>query len=336
MKNTLLALLVVATLGLAGLAWNQRSRIAELEAAQADAAARAARAEKSAQATKQLLAEAEKARAAAPTETKAARSAGGGAQAAGAARRDAANAMAVLDNPGIQKMMSTGMKNSLDQRYASLFRQLKLSPAALDKLKDLLVEKQMSAMDAMRVAQANGMMANPAEMAGVMNKVQGEVDESIHSLLGDQGFQHFQDYNQNMASYALLDQLERRLSFTNVPLEASQAEAMLQVFKTTTQPSQIERTAAGGAMAGFVQSFAGASPIAGAISQRPVTDATIDGARGVLSAPQLEALQQLQVEQQSQMNAMQNLRGAIGGPGAAVGEARVITIPATPQPAPKN
>jgi hypothetical protein len=259
---------------------------------------------------------------------------------AAATRRDnTANAMAVLDNPAMQRMMSASIKGSLDQRYSALFRQLRLSPADLDKFKDLLVEKQMSAVDTLRVAQSRGMTSNPTEMLGLMNKVQGEMDDSIHALLGEQGFQSFQDYNQNMASYGLLDQIERRLSYTNAPLQAAQSEALLQILKTTTQPSALERAPGAGSLAGIMQTFGGGNAMTASLTQRPITDATVDAAKGVLSAPQVDALRQLQTEQQSQAGAMQNMRGMLGagGTGDVRVEARVMTVPiggAAPTPAP--
>jgi hypothetical protein len=339
MKNTLVAILALIAIVLGGLAWSQKQRIAELEAARVAAENKAREAQRATDTTKQLLADAEKERAA--LQAQKARSVAP-ANAAPTTRRDPAAAMAVLDNPAMQRMMSASIKGSLDQRYASLFRQLRLSPTDLDKFKDLLVEKQMSAVDALRVAQSRGMTSNPAEMAGLMNKVQGEMDDSIHALLGEQGFQTFQDYNQNIASYGLLDQIERRLSYTNAPLQATQSEALLQILKTTTQPSALERAPGAGSMAGFMQTFAGGNALTASLTQRPITDATVDAAKGVLTAPQVDALRQLQTEQQSQAGAMQNVRGVLGvggagGTGDVRVEARVMTVPiggATPTPAP--
>jgi hypothetical protein len=45
----------------------------------------------------------------------------------------------------------------------------------------------------------------------------------------------------------------------------------------------------------------------------PITDATINMAQGVLSGPQLEALKQLQAEQQAQQKIGEALRQTMGG-----------------------
>jgi hypothetical protein len=91
-----------------------------------------------------------------------------------------------------------------------------------------------------------------------------------------------------------------------------------------------------------MQTFAGGNALTASLTQRPITDATVDAAKGVLTAPQVDALRQLQTEQQSQAGAMQNVRGVLGvggagGTGDVRVEARVMTVPiggATPTPAP--
>src|SRR4051812_32869569 len=59
---------------------------------------------------------------------------------------------ALLANPEMQKLMAVQQKGALDSRYSSLFKQLNLSPADLEKFKNLLVEKQSAAMDVMAAA----------------------------------------------------------------------------------------------------------------------------------------------------------------------------------------
>jgi len=315
----------MAALVLGVLLWRQNQRLDELQQ-------QAATAQKHTQETERRLAAAEKSRTDLEAEVKSLRSQPAASRASSTrAQNPMAAANAMFDNPNFQRVMATSMKGTLDQRYAALFRQLKLSPADLDKFKDLLVEKQMSSFDAVRLAQSGDPAAKPGDIAGVVNKVQGEMDDSIRSLLGEQGFQRFQEFNQNTASYSLLDQVERRLSYTNAPLQESQSESLLQILKATTQPPAIERGPGGSAMASFAQGFAGSNPMLAAMTQRPITDDTIESAKNVLSAPQIEVLRQLQAEQQNQANTMQNLRGAFG-PGGATGST-ILTLPSATPPA---
>lgn len=312
-KTFLTALFAVATLVLAALLFQARQQLAQLEQKNAlDASDRDAALKRATEA-EQRLASADKRRASAEAELKTLREKPAAApDAAPARRRDPGAGFAALDNPAVQKVMANSMKGGLDQRYAALFRKLKLSPADLEKFKNLLVEKQMSGLDVMRAAQSQGLNpdSNPAGFSALMTKAQGEVDDNIRSLLGDQGFGQFQDYNQNIGSYGLLDQIERRLSYTNAPLDGAQTEALLLVLGETAK-SPIPAGAAGGAMASFVQGMGAANPMLAAMTQPRITDQTIAAAQGVLGASQIEVLKQLQAEQQSQAATMQSLRGGV-------------------------
>lgn len=238
-----------------------------------------------------------------------------------------ASAMAAIDNPAMQRMMAASMKAALDQRYGALFKKLKLSPEALDKFKDLLVEKQMTALDVMRVLQTRGQgqRINEKEIEAVMTRTQSDADAGIRTFLGEEGFTRFEEFNQHSASYGLLDQVERRLSYTNAPLQDSQSEALLRVLKDAA----VSNTPAGAApsinaLTGAVQGIGGNSALSG-INQPQITDHTLAAAQGVLSAPQIEVLRQLQAEQQKQRDMMQSLRAQ--GRGAA-GQ----TAPESPRP----
>jgi hypothetical protein len=249
-----------------------------------------------------------------------------------ATRADPARARAAiaspLDNPATQRMMATTLKSTLDQRYGALFRQLKLSPADLDKFKDLLTERQMSTLDAVRALQSQGGGAASArELPELMRKVQGDVDESIRGLLGDDRFQQYQDFNQNLASYTLLEQIERRLSYTSSPLQQNQSTALARVLIETAQPNP-----ALGGMGNLVQSLGGSSPMVTALVQRPISDDTIARAQGILEPAQVDVLRQIQAEQQAQANMIQSLR-ANAGSAAPRGNAIVVPVEEG-QPAP--
>ncbi|HVS53551.1 MAG TPA: hypothetical protein VHD62_14445 [Opitutaceae bacterium] len=327
MKNFLLVVLATACLGLGALAWWQRQQLAALdEALQQTARDQTALKRQVAEADQRAI-DAEKKRASAEAELTELRKQPEPAPASRAAdaARSRANAMSALDNPAMQKFMASSIKSSLDQRYGGLFRQLRLSPAELEQFKDLLAERQMSSLDAVRALQTQG--ASPADLPALMKKVQGEVDESVHTLLGDQRYEQYQNFNQNIASYTLLDQIDRRLSYTNAPLQPSQSDALLRVLIEHNQPAA---NSAQGMALNLAQSMSGLSPAISTLMQRPLTDETIAAAQTVLSPPQLEALRQLQSEQRSQASTMQSLRGA----GGAASSSGLINLTPAPAPAP--
>jgi len=324
-KNILPAVVGLAVVFLGYYSWQQRQQIAALEATVARQAGERATWQPRLAELEQRATAAEKARSEAEARLAEMR------PAATATRADIARVRTTvaspLDNPATQRMMATTLKSTLDQRYGTLFRQLKLSPAELDKFKDLLAERQMSTLDAVRALQSQGGAVTAADLPELMRKVQGDVDASIRGLLGDERFAQYQDFNQNLASYTLLDQIERRLSYTNAPLQPSQSAALARLLIETAQPNP-----GIGGMSSVMQSLGGSNPMVTALVQRPLSDDAIARAQGLLEPAQVEVLRQIQAEQQEQANMIRSIRANAGSvaPGGNVIVAPVDAEPAAP------
>jgi hypothetical protein len=231
--------------------------------------------------------------------------------------------MAMLNNPGMQKMMATMARSGLDQRYGPLFRKLKLSPADLAKLKDQLIEKQMSGLDVLQAAQAQGgAAADEKVLTEVMGGVQGELDANIHSLLGDAGFKQFEDFNKNAGSYGLLDQVERRLGYTNSPLQTTQSDALMRVLSETAKAPDSTGEMGKNPMSSLMQGMAGGNPMVAAMTEPRITETTITAAEKVLTPTQVEVLRQLQTEQEERATSFQAMRGLMGGGGSGGAKAK--------------
>ncbi len=236
---------------------------------------------------------------------------------------------AMMESPQAQKFMAMQQKAGLDGRYAALFRKLNLSPADLDKFKDLLVERQTSAMDVMAAARNQGldMRANSQEIAQLIHDAQSEVDISIQGVLGDTGYQSYQNYEQTLPMRNTVSQLEQRLSYTSTPLSSDQADQLARIL-TDTNPKQANdpRTAIAGAF-----SMGTAGPVAFFGGGTSINDDTIARAQGVLSTDQMDALKKMQQEQIARAQLSQEMRlnraGAV--PGASGGP---IPMPVSPAP----
>jgi RNA polymerase sigma factor (sigma-70 family) len=206
-----------------------------------------------------------------------------------------------------QKALAAAARSGLDQRYGGLFRRLGLSPAELEKLRDLLVERQVSTVDAMWVAQQQGIKldADPAQWKAAMDKVRGDVDEGIRTALGDERYRVYQGYHDNASSYILLDQIERRLSYTGAPLQESQSEPLLRLL-VDTAPSA-PAAFAHGPLQGVTAAMNGSDPLLAAAARGPISDETIARAQSILTPAQVETLRQIQSEQKSRDDAMRAL-----------------------------
>lgn len=213
-----------------------------------------------------------------------------------------------------QKAMLTQMRGSLDGRYAGLFRRLNLPLEQLNRLKDLLVERQASTMDAFVAGRTSGGVLPGGEaMRSLVQETQAEIDAGIHALLGDDQFQQYEDFNANSAQYALADQLERRLSYTPTPLTTEQADELVRIFREY-QPATGPESQAGfnfvtAGPAGLVGS---AGVFIGNAGARVLSDETMDQAGTILTPEQLTALKEIQAEQRAQQEMFEAMRDSMG------------------------
>ncbi len=219
---------------------------------------------------------------------------------------------AFLENPQVQKLLQQQQKLALDGRFAPLFKALNLSPASLDQFKSLLLEKQTVMPDVMAAAREQGVEPrdNPQEFRKMVAAAQADVDGSIKSLLGDEGFANYQQYQQTLPQRSVVNQLQQSLSYTNAPLSTTQADQLVQILASTAPqptagasgmpPEMGGRGGFGGGPGGGM----GGGPVTA-----PITTEAVALAQQVLSTPQLEALQQLQQTQQAQEQLNQMRRG---------------------------
>ncbi len=328
-KTYLLVILTCVTLGTAALAWKQYQELIQLRAASLGADERA-------DLQKRLWAAEKRAKELAD-QLAALRNRAGGDEVAFVEGGDPANPdanrtdrrargpggpggrggdfMAAMQKPEIQRLLATQQKAALDSRYAALFKSLNLTPAQLDKFKNLLVERQASVMDVM--AASNGQGLNRDEMRKLVEGSQAEIDASIKAAIGDAAYSQYQNYDKTAAQRTTTDQLTQRLSYSGTPLTADQSAAMLQILTQTAAA----RTAATGATTNVAVAIdtgggRGGGGIAmnfGGGSGTQITDATIAMAQGVLSGPQVEALKQIQTEQKAQQQISQAFRQTMGG-----------------------
>lgn len=202
-----------------------------------------------------------------------------------------------------QRAQAAALRTGLEPRYGPLFRRLGLPPAELEKFRDLLVERQLSTYDAMKVAQAQGIEveANPAQWKALNDKILADLDGSIRTVLGDERYRLYQDFNNNGSSYLLLDRIERRLSDTGAPLQESQSEPLLRLLVATAPAAPA--AAAQGPLQGVTAAMSGSDPLLAAAARGPISDETMARAPSILTPAQVETLRQIQSEQKAQDDA---------------------------------
>ncbi len=214
-----------------------------------------------------------------------------------------ANMQALMNDPKFTKLMALQQKGQLDSRYAALFKQLGLSPAQVDAFKNLLLQKQNAARDVLTAARDQGLdpRTDRAAINQLIAQSNAEADSQIQSTLGAAAYQQYQTFEQTLPQRNTVNQLQQSLSYTGTPLQDTQAEQLVQLLANnaskTSNPTSLRALQGGGG---------GPFGAQGA----PITDQDIAQAQGLLSQPQIAALQQLQQQQQAQAQMMQLLRSA--------------------------
>jgi hypothetical protein len=323
--NVLIALLALAVVAMAALSWSQYRELINLRAQLADGDGAALTKQLAdARGTIKSLQDRLAAMRGRRSGNVAADGEGGDSAAANAGRRGGRfGAFAAMSgNPEFQKLMAIQMKGRIVQTYAGLFKSLNLSPDQLAQFQSLLADKQQALMDVMQAAREQGI--NPREdpdgFKTLVNQAVSQSDQAIQAALGDAGFQQYQQYQQTLPERNVVNSLQQSLSYTQTPLTDDEANQMIGLL------SQSQPQRAGTGTSGTTNGGDGGPGIMSLINgggTAKVTDQAVTQAQGVLSAPQISALQQIQAQQQAQQQIQQMMRSANQG-----------TAPAPAPPAP--
>lgn len=242
----------------------------------------------------------------------------------------------LMNKPEVQAMINLQQKAAIDARYAALFKNLNLAPEQADKLKTLLAERATTMQDVMAAARDQGVnpRENPDTFRQLIANAQDQINNTIKSVIGDQGFAQLTNYEQTLPQRNLVNELQQRLSYTDTPLTAAQAEQMVQILAANSpQRQNTSATSAtnqpgnppagggfggrGGDLGGMIAGVIGGGPgmgmaiggfdggARGGGATTPVTSAAVAQSQTVLTAPQVAALQQIQQQQQAQQQLRQ-------------------------------
>lgn len=245
-----------------------------------------------------------------------------------------ANAMRdLMAKPEVQAMINATQKARIDAQYAALFKSMNLSPDQAEKVKTLLADRTNTMQDVMNAARDQGInpRTDPQGYQQLVASAQNDINNGLKAVLGDAGFSQLQNYEQTMPQRNVVNQLQQRLSYTDMPLTLSQADQLVQVLASNPAPQRTNANGtpvqggrggmvaiAGGGVAGAAVDafFGGGGGGIGALigggggggGTATVTPAAVAQAQSVLAAPQVAALQQIQQQQQTQQQLAQIVR----------------------------
>ncbi len=240
----------------------------------------------------------------------------------------------LMDNPEFNRLITDQQKSRIRGTFGPLCKRLNLTPEQTAQFQSLLAERQLTMMDALSAARAEGVQGRDA-IGGVMQQATSQVDSQLQALLGPTGFGQYQDYIRTEPQRNQVNQLQTTLVTTgNPPLQDFQVQQLTQILAQNSAVNTGDSPRGGGMF--FGEFAAGGGLFGPAVSGPAITPEAVAQSATVLTPVQQQALQQMQQEQATQRQIFSLMRQSFGGPATAVGQP--VTAPgpsggSTPPPA---
>lgn len=138
----------------------------------------------------------------------------------------------MMEDPDMKKMMRQQQLVMMDTMYGPLFKQLGLSPEETEKFKELLIDGQMKGVEG-----AGALFAGEREPAErieaikAMGEQQKQLDEQLKTLLGEDRYAQYKDYQESMSERMALDQFQQQLAGGQNPLTEEQSGELFALMK---------------------------------------------------------------------------------------------------------
>lgn len=199
--------------------------------------------------------------------------------------RFAARMAELMKDPDFAEAWKIQQTARIEDRYGALFRQLNLPPDKLAALKALLIERENAGREVFASAAASGLdprkQENREELRKLSDDLRNEVNANIKATLGDNVYASLENYQATGPQRNAVNDFAEKLTYSGAPLSSAQSEQLTKILTETGKQSGREVL---------------------------VTEATINRAAGVLSSAQVDALKQLQTEQQAQIVVEEKMR----------------------------
>jgi hypothetical protein len=215
--------------------------------------------------------------------------------------------LTLLQEPDFRQLWMIQQKAQLDGQYGDLLRNLHLPPAEADRFRSLLLDKQVALLDVLAAAQAQDLTGPDARdtIRQLLKASQDTIDTNIRDLLGASDYSQYKYYEKTLAQRGEVTQLEARLLHTSTPLQGYQVDQLTSIL---AQDAVAQQKAAKAAGTSVVKITVPGTGITGTASSVPISNDAVTRAQGILTTPQLQALQQMQQEQIAQQIIRQLLK----------------------------
>jgi ribosomal protein L12E/L44/L45/RPP1/RPP2 len=335
-QSFVIALLLLAVLGLGVFAWREHDALTVLRSSQVsekDLAAARARAFEAEKRNKDLEAQLAAAKSAPPAAPANAR--GRGANAADGATglaalfqgRGGADMQALItgmmnsfNTPQNVALQATAAKANLSVQYAPFFRNSGLSGEQADAVTTLLANRQSVMQDVMAAAMASGVQPDAQTLQTLVRDQQAQIDAQLKTTMGDAVFSQYETYQATLPRRQEVASYQQQLTMAGVPMDAAQSEALISALGPSATPDRGQTMiipAAGLGGGANVMTFnAGAGGggvnirVGGGTSNISANNLT--AAATVLTPTQMQVLQATQQSQQAASSIGQVIQMTIG------------------------
>lgn len=333
-----IALLLLAVLGLGVFAWREHDALTALRGAQvsekdlAAARSRAFDAEKRNKELEAQLAAAKAAPPAAPANARGRAANGGNDAATGLAAllqgRGGADMQAMItgmmnsfNTPQNVALQAAAAKANLSIQYASFFRNSGLSAEQADAVTTLLANRQSVMQDVMAAALASGVQPDQQTLGSLVRDQQAQIDAQLKTTMGDAAYSQYETYQATLPRRQEVASYQQQLTLAGVPMDAAQSEALVTALGPSSNNGGAQNTILGGAFGGAnVMTFAAGGGGGGAINVRVgaggtsnISNNNLTAAATVLTPTQMQVLQATQQSQQAASSLGQVMQTTIGG-----------------------
>lgn len=137
----------------------------------------------------------------------------------------------MMKNPGMKAMIRAQSQGQLDMMYGALFKGLSLSPSDQETFKKLLLDKQMALIDlSMGVMDGSATPEQRKQLASKIAEATKTYDEEIRTLLGEDGFALYQEYEATQPERMQVNLFKQSLSGTDALTEQQEHDLIRALY----------------------------------------------------------------------------------------------------------
>lgn len=218
----------------------------------------------------------------------------------------------MMKDPAMRDFMKDQQKAVINQMYAGLFKEMKLTPDEREKLKSILIESQMKNVELAQGMFGDGKTGVAVEVGQQITDATKQTEGEIKTLLGDERFGQYENYQKTMGERMQLDQFKTQLS-SEAPLSEEQTKQLLELMQS--EKAAVPMTTPTPPTSGVVTEMFTAEVLDQQLKwAEDYNRRVLEGAGKILTPDQLKQYQAFQEQQASmQKLSLQMVKGMFGG-----------------------